>query len=156
MKERIAWVTSVLHLVTQHLQHGGQDVGVIRQPLNPLAIWEPSWGVDDQRHFEPLLIDGVVVLVASVLAEAFSMIAEDDEDGVIVQPQFLVLIDEVLHEEVLVAQAVKVAVELVDVREILATITMGDALVVVVSCTGPVLGHERLVLMLSEPLFARL
>jgi hypothetical protein len=50
------------------------------------------------------------MLKAFVLAKGFPVIAVKDEDGVLVQPELLVLIYEVPKEEVLVADAVLVAV----------------------------------------------
>src|SRR3712207_7845211 len=41
-----------LHLVAQHLQHGRQDVGMVRQPLYPLAVLEPSRGRSEEHTSE--------------------------------------------------------------------------------------------------------
>jgi hypothetical protein len=86
MEQRIARVLAVLYLITQHLQHGGQNVGVVRKTLDPLAVLEPPRGVNDERYLQSLLPDGVAVHEAAVLAEAFSMVAEEDEDRLVIEP----------------------------------------------------------------------
>src|SRR5215207_4836475 len=111
MQQRIARVFLVLHFVAQHLQYGGQDVDLARQPLYSRAVLEPLGVVDDQRHFEALLIDSIAVQETTVLAEALPMVPEDDEDRVVVEPKLLVLIEEVLQEDILKPKAVEVAVE---------------------------------------------
>src|SRR3712207_8656700 len=68
---------------------------------------------------EALLVDGVAVQEAAVLAEAFTVVAEDYEDRLLVDPELLVLVYEELHEGVQVAQAVEVAVELVRLAVVL-------------------------------------
>src|ERR671932_2385363 len=111
MEQRIAWVFPILHLIAQHLQHGWQDVAMVRQPLDLLTAFEPAGGVDQEGHLEALLPDDIVMLVTAVLSEALAMVSIQDEDGIVVEPKLLVLIEEVLDEEVLVANAVEVTVE---------------------------------------------
>src|SRR5918998_5783282 len=110
MEERIAWVLPILHLVAQHLQYGRQDVGVVREALDPLAVLEPSRGVDQEGHLEALFPHSIVVLEPTVLAEALAVVAVEDEDGVLVKPQLLVLLKEVLYKDVLKSEAVEVGV----------------------------------------------
>src|SRR3954468_20577141 len=145
MEERIARVLTILHPVAQHLQHGRHDVGLVRKPLDPLAVIEPTRGVYEKRDMKALFVDGVSVHPTSVLSEALPMVAKDDEDRIVVEPQFLVLVEEVLEEDVLEAEAVEVAVDHLVVRKILDPVTGGEASVVIVSRTGKVFGHERLV-----------
>jgi hypothetical protein len=69
-------------------------------------VLEPPGGVDDKGDPEAFLVGVVFVHVAAVLAEALPVIAEDDEERVLVEPQLLVLLDEVLQEEIQVADAI--------------------------------------------------
>src|SRR5918998_2414997 len=105
MEERIAWVLPILHLVAQHLQYGRQDVGVVREALDPLAVLEPSRGVDQEGHLDALFPHSIVMLEPTVLAEALAVVTVDHEDGVLVEPKLLVLIDEVFQEDVLKFEA---------------------------------------------------
>src|SRR5919199_1073616 len=84
VQKRESRILSALHLVAQEVQHGRQDIDLARQPLYALAIPEPSRGVDHERYPQALLIGGVAVHKPVVLAEAFPMIAEEDEDGVVI------------------------------------------------------------------------
>src|SRR5215207_8718330 len=106
MEERVSCVLSVPYLITQHLRDCWQDIDLAREPVDPLAVLKPSGDVDDQRYSKALLVDGVPVQQAVVFPEAFPVVAEADEDGVLVEPLLLVLIDEVLHEDVLETHAV--------------------------------------------------
>src|SRR5919199_4257397 len=123
MEQRIAWVFPILHLIAQHLQHGWQDVAMVRQPLDLLTAFEPAGGVDQEGHLEALLPDDIVMLVTAMLSKALAVVSIQDEDSIVVEPQPLVLIDEVLHEEVLVANAVEVTVDQVILREVLVPVT---------------------------------
>src|SRR5918911_5670254 len=123
MEQRIARVFPILHLIAQHLQHGWQDVAMVRQPLDLLTAFEPTGGVDQEGHLEALLPDDIVMLVTAMLSEALAVISVHDEDGIFIEPKLLVLIDEVLDEEVLVADAVEVTVDQVILREVLVPVT---------------------------------
>ncbi len=83
---------------------------MVREALYPLAVLEPSGGVDQEGYLDALFPHDVVMLEPAVLAEGLPVVAVDDEDGVLVEPHLLVLVDEVLQEDVLVADAVEVAV----------------------------------------------
>src|SRR5829696_10003298 len=115
----MARVLPIPYLVAQHVQHGGQNVDLACQPLDPLAALEPARRVDEQRYPQSLLVGVVTVYIAAVLAEALAMVAVDDEDGVLVEPQLLVLLKEVLQKVVQHAQAVVVTVELLVLRAVL-------------------------------------
>src|SRR5215203_7418269 len=104
----MARVLTIPYLVAQHVQHGGQNVDLACQLLDPLAALEPSRRVDEQRYPQSLFVDGVAVQKAAVLAEALAVVAIEDEDGVLVEPQLLVLLKEVLQKVVQHAQAVVV------------------------------------------------
>src|ERR671933_1505806 len=123
MEQRIAWVFPILHLIAQHLQHGWQDVAMVRQPLDLFTAFEPARGVDQEGHLEALLPDDIVMLVTAMLSEALAMVSIQDEDSIVVEPKLLVLIKEVLHEKVLVANAVEVTVDQVILREVLVPVT---------------------------------
>src|SRR5829696_1664695 len=144
-QQRITRILPVLYLVPKHLQHGRQDVGEVGQSFHPRTTLERTRGVNQEWHPETFLPDGIVVLVAAVLAESLAVITVEDEDGVLVEPQLLVLLDEVLQEDVLEAEAVEVAVGPPVIREVLASVAGGEASVVVVSRARQVLGHERFV-----------
>src|SRR5215203_6069558 len=116
---------------------------------------ETPGGVDDERDLEALLVGVVFVHVAAVLAEAITMVAEYDEDRILVEPQLLVLLDEVLQKEVQVVDGVEVAVELVVLDEVLMPVARGGE-VVVVPGARKVFRHERLLPPLPEPLLAGL
>jgi hypothetical protein len=112
--------------------------------------------VDQERYAQPLLVDGVVVLLeVVVLAEALAVVAEDHEDRVLVQTQLLVLVEEVLQKVVLVADGVQVLVQRLVFRELLFAVAVGNH-VVVVGRDGEVGGQERAVVaVLLEPGAAR-
>ena len=76
-------------------EHQAALYRALHDPLDPLAVLEPPGGVDDERDPEALFVGVVFVDVAAVLAEALPMVAEDYEDRVLVEPQLLVLLDEV-------------------------------------------------------------
>src|SRR5215218_1248114 len=100
-EQRVARILAVLHLVTEHLEHGGQQIGVVREPFYLLAVLEPPGGVDQKRYLEPLLVDGVVVPQGPLLAKAFPVIAVDNEDRTLAEPKLFGLRDKVLEEDVL-------------------------------------------------------
>jgi hypothetical protein len=62
------------------------------ETLYPLATLEPPRSMDEERDMEALLVDGVAVQEAAVLAEAFAMVAVDDEDRLLVDPELLILV----------------------------------------------------------------
>src|SRR5215210_1370939 len=103
--------------------------------------------MDQKGYPQALLVDGIAVEVAAVLAEALAVVAVDDEDRVFVKAHLLVLVYEVLEEVVQHAHAVVVAVDQAVVGEVLVPIAVRDASVVVVSGAGKVLGHKGLVLV---------
>ena len=80
------------------------------------------------------------MLEAAVLAEALAVVADDDEDRILIEPELLVLIYELLEAEVLVADAVQLAVDQLVVGEILAHVALGGGQVVVVGGGGEVTG----------------
>src|SRR5918998_3030701 len=155
MEERVAWVAPILHVVADHLQHGGDYIGLVREPFYSFAALEAAWRVDQEGYPQALLVDGVAVEIAAVLAEALPVVAVDDEDRLLVQAHLLVLVYEVLEEVVQHAHAVVVAVDQAVVGEEFVTVAVRDALIVVVPGAGKILGHKGLVLVLFQPRSAR-
>src|SRR5829696_5151242 len=100
----MARVLTIPYLVAQHVQHGGQNVDLACQPLDPLAALEPARRVDEQRYPQALFVDGITVHKAAVLAKALAMVAIEDKDGVLVEPYRLILLKEGLQKVVQHAQ----------------------------------------------------
>ena len=67
--------------------------------------------MDDEGYPQALFVDRVVVLVEVVLSEPLAVVAVEGEDGVLVEPQLLVLLDQVADVEVQVSYGVLVAIE---------------------------------------------
>src|ERR687894_1738948 len=155
MQQRISWVYPILYFITQHLHHRREDVNSVGQPCGPLSVFKPARSMDDQRYPYTLLVGGIPMHEATMLAEALTVIAEDDEDGVLVEPKPLVLIEEVLQKVVQHPKAVVVAVEILVLGEGDVPVAVGDALVAIVPCACHVLGHKRLVPVGSKPPLAR-
>src|SRR5215207_1151494 len=150
-----ARVLGVLYLVPQQVSDGRQYVELADRFPDPAALRETLRVDDEQGYPQSLLVDGIVVLVEAVLAEAFAVVAVDDEDGVVVKAEPLVLVEEVLEEEVDVADAVLVAVERVVLGKVLDAVALRGT-VVMVGGDGLVGGEERLVAVRPQPLLARL
>src|SRR5215212_10166060 len=100
---------------------------MVRQLLRPLAPTNESWGVDQERDLQALLPDSVIVLEAAVLAKAFSMVTVYHEDGVVVDPELFVLVNKILHEDVLQAHAFFFSVGHGDHREVLVPVAGAQA-----------------------------
>src|SRR4028118_120492 len=89
----------------EHVRDRRQDVefvhGFLDAPrLGALRV------VDEKGYVQALLVDRVVVLLEAVLAEALAVVAQDHEDGLFVETEILVLIEELLQEKILVADGV--------------------------------------------------
>src|SRR5215216_2323565 len=135
-------VGAALDTVAQQLRHRRQDVELVDRRLDPLAVLPPPGLVDDERYMKSLVVDGVVVLLETVLVEPLPVVAENDKGSLVVEPEIPVLIEEVPQEEILVAHGVQVAVELLILRELLLTVAVGDD-VLVVARRGEVGRQER-------------
>ena len=95
------------------------------------------------------------MLVEVVFPEALPVVAVDHEDRVFVEPELLVLVDDVLDEEVEVSDLVLVVVECGVLGVFLAPVAV-DGTVVVVARYPEVGGHEGLVVVLLQPALAGL
>src|SRR3712207_3813307 len=117
MQQRISWVSPILYFVAQHLYRRREDVNFVGQPCGPLSVFKPARSVDNQRYPYTLLVGGIPMHEAAMLAEALPKISEENEDGVLVEPKPLVLIEEVLQKVVQHPKAVVIAVEILLLRE---------------------------------------
>src|SRR5215207_8647729 len=77
-------VMAACDLVAEHVEQSGGDVELVRQGFDAFALHKASRRVDDERHLEPFLVDGVVVLEEVVLPECLPVVAVDHEDRVLV------------------------------------------------------------------------
>lgn len=95
------------------------------------------------------------MLEAAVLAESLSVVAVEDEDGILVEPELFVLLEEVLEKEVLAAEAVQLAVDRVVLVELFAPVAPLGRQVLMVGSDRLACSHETRIRVLSEPLFTR-
>src|SRR5215208_3971147 len=103
---------------------------MVRRPWEALAAIEAPGVVDDQRDSQALLPDHAVVMIDAVLSESLPVVAIDYEDGLLVETQTLVLLDDVLDPEVIIVDVVKVAVEQHSRGELLPTVVVDGQVVV--------------------------
>src|SRR5919112_106317 len=127
---------------------------MVRRPWDTLAAIEAPGVVDDQRDPQTLFPDRTVVMIDAVLAESLSMVAIDYEDGVLVETQMLVLLDDVLDPEVVIVDVVEVAVEHRSGGELLPTVAV-DGHVVVVGRDAQVRNQGGAARVLLQPRAAR-
>src|SRR5215217_817171 len=128
---------------------------MVRRPWDALAAVEALRVVDDQRDSQSLLPDHAVVMIDAVLSESLPVVAIDYEDGVLVETQTLVLLDDVLNPEVVIVDIVEVAVEHHSRGELLPTVAV-DGQVVVMGCDAQVRDQGRAARVLLQPRSARL
>src|SRR5215204_4910373 len=127
---------------------------MVRRPWDALAAVEALRVVDDQRDSQSLLPDHAVVMIDAVLSESLTMVAIDYEDGVLVEAQTLVLLDDVLNPEVVIVDVVEVAVEHHSRGELLPPVAV-DRQVVVMGCDAQVHDQGGAVRVLLKPRAAR-
>src|SRR5215208_5496974 len=128
---------------------------MVRRPWEALAAIEAPGVVDDQRDSQALLPDHAVVMIDAVLSESLSVVAIDYEDGLLVETQTLVLLDDVLDPEVVIVDVVEVAVQHRSRGELLPTIAV-DGQVVVMGCDAQVRNQGGAARVLLQPRSARL
>src|SRR5215211_1738868 len=128
---------------------------MVRRPWEALAAVEAPGVVDDQRDSQTLLPDHAVVMIDAVLSESLSVVAIDYEDGLLVETQTLVLLDDVLDPEVVIVDVVEVAVEHLSRGELLPTVA-GYGQVVVVGRDAQVHDQGGAARVLLQPRAARL
>src|SRR5829696_1329369 len=148
-------VGAAVYRVPQKVRYRRQDVELVYRRLDRRALFPPPGLVDDERYPQPLFVDGVVVLLEAVLVESLPVVSEYYKGRLLVEPELFVLVEEVMQKEVLVADRVQVAVELVVLGEPPPAVGVGDD-VVVVGRDGEVGRQKRLVVVLLEPPLARL
>src|ERR687893_143629 len=78
--QRASPVRATPDLVVQQVGYGREDVQLVHRAFERSAALDIFGVVDEQRYPQPLLVDHVVVLEATVLAEALAVVADDDED----------------------------------------------------------------------------
>src|SRR5215216_415955 len=128
---------------------------MVRRPWDPLAAVEALRVVDDQRDSQTLLPDHAVVMIDAMLAESLPVVAIDYEDGVLVETQTLVVLDDVLDPEVVIVDIVEVAVEHHSRGELLPTVAV-DGPVVVMGSDAQVRDQGGAARVLLQPRSARL
>src|SRR5918994_1571854 len=147
-------IDAAADLVPEQIRHRRQDVELVHRRLDPLIAFPPPGLVDDERYTQPLVVDGVVVLLEAVLVEAFPVVPEDYKGRLLVETQIPVLVEEVAQEVVLVMDSVEVGFVLVAPGDLPPPDARG-ADVFGGGREGVVGPRERPFRLLPEPLFTR-
>ena len=92
-------VGTAAYRVPQKVRHRRQDVELVYRRLDRRTLFPPPGLVDDERYVQAFLVDGVIVLLEAVLVEPLPVVPEDDKGCLLVEPEFLVLVEEVLKKK---------------------------------------------------------